>query len=303
MEKQEYILGIDIGGTSIKIGVVSKGNVIESYSVRNIYKGHFNNLLLGIYPLCDKYVKKYFINKIGVGCPGDFKDNVLIKAVNLGWQNINVLQKFKETFPNKEIIVANDGYAAYMAERKYGDLKEEVNGVMLTIGKGIGGTLLINNQVVKGSHNMGGRIGHMVIRSGGRKCNCGKKGCFEAYGSITGLLKTVNEYNLKEYPEQEKIDVERLSGYKIAQYLKEEKKVVVDAVNKWHKDIVEGILNICNFMDPNMIIIAGGITESEILNIDYLIEKIHSKGYKNVTIKSSSLKGNTGLIGAASLFI
>lgn len=303
MLQNEYILGIDIGGTSVKIGAIYQGRVVESESIRNSFKGNFESLIPAILPICNKLISSYSIKKMGIGCPGDFNGDILIKAINLGWQNINVIECFKKEFSNMEIMVANDGNAAYLAEKTYGDLKNVVNGIMLTIGKGIGGKIIANGSLLKGQFDMGSRIGHIIIKSDGRRCNCGQKGCFESYASISGLIKTVKEYNLRPYPEKLKIDVDHLSGFKIVNYLKAESKIVLDAVNKWHKDLADGILSLCNIVDPSIIVIAGGVTETNILNVDLLIEKIHKKGYKNVIIKKSTLKGNTGIIGAASLFI
>ena len=196
MNNNDYVLAVDIGGTSIKMGVVNNSEIIDSATIRNSFKGHFDDLLPVIKGIINNYINKYHINKIGVGCPGDIKDGYLYFASNLGWKDINVLEKFQKEFKNCEIKVENDGIAAFNAERLYGRLNGVSNGLFVTIGKGIGGAILIDDKVLLGSHGFGGRFGHIVIRSGGRFCNCGRKGCFEAYGSISGLIKTTKEYNL-----------------------------------------------------------------------------------------------------------
>lgn len=302
MSNNNYILAVDIGGTSIKIGVVNKSEVIDSTTIRNSFKGHFDDLLPVIKGIMNNYINKYHINKIGVGCPGDIKDGYLYFASNLGWKDINILEKFKNEFKDLEVKVENDGLAAFKAERLYGRLNGVSNGIFVTIGKGIGGAILIDDKVLLGSHSFGGRFGHIVIRSGGRFCNCGRKGCFEAYGSISGLIKTTKEYSLKWTKKEEQLETDKLSGYKILSYLKENNPVVKESVKRWHKDIAIGLINLCHIVDPTDIVIAGGVTESELLNIEYIKNKMIKHGYDKCELSLASLKGKTGLVGAASLF-
>ena len=302
MSYENYVLAVDIGGTTIKMGVVNKSEVIDITSIRNSFKGNFNELLPVITGIMNNYLNKYHINKIGIGCPGDIENGFLYFASNLGWKNIDVLKEFQKVFPRCEVKVENDGIAACNAERTYGRLKDVDNCVFVTIGKGIGGALILDNKIILGSHKFGGRFGHMVTKSGGRHCNCGRKGCFEAYGSISGLIKTVKEYNLKWTKKEEQIDIDKLSGYKILSYLKENNPVAKEGVKRWHKDIAEGLLNICHMIDPKEIVIAGGVTESELLDIEYIKKKMAKHGYDKCELSLANLKGKTGLVGAASLF-
>ena len=302
MNNDNKVLCIDIGGTSIKIGIVSKNSIIESASIRNSFKGNFEQLIPAIKEMCDKYISKYQIKKMAVGCPGDIDDGKLIFASNLGWHDIDVLSSFKENFKDVEIKIANDGYAASLAERKYGHLKDVDNAIFITIGKGIGGSIICNGKEVKGENNFASRIGHMVIKAGARRCNCGRKGCFEAYGSITGLIRTTKEYNLKWTKKDELIDVDKLSGYKILSYLNNGNKLVKEAIRRWNKDIVIGLLNLCHVFDPSVIVIAGGVTESEFLDLDFIKEKLSKHKYDKCEIKLATLKGKTGLVGAGCLF-
>lgn len=302
MNNEDKILCIDIGGTSIKIGVVYKDNIIESASVRNSFKGNFDMLIPSIKDLCNLYINKYQLNKMAIGCPGDIDMGKLIFASNLGWQNIDLLKEFQNNFKNVEVRVANDGVAASLAERTYGYLKDVSDAIFVTIGKGIGGCIISNGNELKGNHNFGSRFGHMVIKSGGRRCNCGRKGCFEAYGSISGLIKTTKEYNQKWTKKEDLIDIDKLSGYKILNYLKDGNKLVKESINRWNKDIVIGLLNLCHIVDPSIIVIAGGVTESEFLNLDFIKVKLAKHKYDKCEVKLATLKGKTGLVGAGCLF-
>lgn len=297
----EYILSIDIGGTSIKIGVVCKENVIESTSVRNVYKGKPDLLVLGIKSICDNFINKYNITKIGIGCPGDILKGVVIFASNLGWKDFNILKAFNDVYPEMIINVDNDGNAACQAEIKFGKLKNVENGLFVTIGKGVGGAIIVDNKIVHGSHNKGGRFGHILTNSNGRKCNCGRRGCFETYASVSGLIQTVKETNEKLKDKYEPISEEKLSGYTIVKLYKEFNPIINEAIQKWNKDVAEGLLDLCHVFDPSIIVIAGGITESGLLNLNFIKSFLEKHYYDDCKIVLSKYKGKTGLVGAAAL--
>lgn len=301
MDIREFILGIDIGGTSIKIGVVNGCHVLENTSIRNTFKGKNETLIPGIKEICDQYIKKYQLHKIGIGCPGDIVDGVVIFASNLGWRNYSILKDFQNAFPQCQVNVDNDGNAACQAEIKFGQLNQVKDGLFVTIGRGIGGAIIIDEQIIHGVHNHGGRFGHMIIHTNGRKCNCGRKGCFETYASVLGLIQTVKEFNEKLKSEKGKIPTDKLSGYQIVQHKKNGNKMVENALKKWHNDIAEGLLNLCNIFDPSIIVIAGGITESGLLNLKYLQSFLKKFGYSDCVVTLATFKGKTGLVGAAAL--
>ena len=294
------ILAVDIGGTSVKMGVVSDGKVLENTSIRNVFKGKSELLMSGIKDICEGYIRKYNISKVGIGCPGDICEGKVLLATNLGWKDFDLYNAFKEIFPSLEVYIDNDGYAAALAEMYYGNLKDVSDGIFITIGRGIGGAIIVNNKILYGHYQKGGKIGHMTIHYNGRRCNCGRKGCFETYGSVLGLIKSVKEENQKA-PEADKIDVEKLSGIQIVSYKNDGKKVAINGVKKWNSDIRTGILDLCNIFDPEMIVIAGGITESGLLDVQGIQDFIASNYYDKCQVRLAKYKGKTGLIGASLL--
>ena len=118
------ILAVDIGGTSVKMGVVSDGRVLENTSIRNVFKGKSDQLMDGIKDICQDYITRYNIKKVGIGCPGDICEGKVLLATNLGWVDFDLYNAFKEVFPFLEISVDNDGHAAALAEMHYGNLKD-----------------------------------------------------------------------------------------------------------------------------------------------------------------------------------
>lgn len=300
MSSMENVLAIDIGGTSIKIGVVCEDSVLESTSIRNVFKGKSETLVSGIKSICHTFINKYNVKKIGIGCPGDIIDGVVVVASNLGWTNYNLLDDFKKEFKDLEIKVENDGIAATKAEMKFGNLKDVENGLFVTIGRGVGGGIIVNHQLIQGSHKLGGKIGHITLYNNGRKCNCGRRGCYETYCSVLGLIRTVKEENIK-FPENEKINIDKLSGFQIVSLKKENNPVALKGLKRWNKDFVSGLVNMCNLFDPSIIVIAGGITEGDVIDLNFIKNEINKNGFKECAITLAKFKGKTGLVGAASL--
>ena len=173
--------------------------------------------------------------------------------------------------------------------------------MFITIGRGIGGEIIYNGQEVHGNFCNGGKIGHMVIQKNGRRCNCGRRGCFETYASVYGLIQTIKEINFHWQDETQKIETEKLSGVQIVNYNKNGSVVAKSGVDKWNKDLSEGILNLCMIFDPSVIVIAGGITESGLLNLEIIKNILVKNGYDKCELTLAKFKGKSGLVGAASL--
>ena len=300
MEK-EIILAIDIGGTSVKMGAVKEDVLLEKSSYRNIWNGNQDKLVEDLKPYIDSYINKYKINKIGIGCPGEIEDGVVLFASNLGWRNFDIKKSFNDKYPNLEINVNNDGIAAVNAELKYGILKNVKNAIFIVFGRGVGGAIIIDGKIYEGERKNGGKIGHLTYKKpNGRKCNCGRVGCYETYTSVTGLIQTIKEEYYQQSERKEKL--KRLSGFQIVQYVKEKNPVVCKGVQLWNEDISEEILDLVEIFDPSHIVLAGGITESGLLDLEVIRNKLKTFGYDYVNVSISRFKGKTGLIGAASAF-
>ena len=121
-------------------------------------------------------------------------------------------------------------------------------------------------------------------------------------GNMLYYYLPLHNGNIKWTKKEEQIDVDKLSGYKILTYLKENNPVVKEGIKRWHKDIAIGLINLCHIVDPLQIVIAGGVTESELLDLEYIKNKMIKHGYDKCELSLANLKGKTGLVGAASLF-
>ena len=304
-------IGIDLGGSHIAIGLVDdnseivekrtyytsekKNQAIEDYIVDCIYKG-INEIL----DSTSLQLKE--ITQIGIAAPGSPRDGHIKNAVNLGIEDFNIAEELnKKLSKNKEITikVINDGKSAALAEKQIGSLKEFSDCVFLCIGTGIGGACFINNEFLVPKRNPGFEFGHMIIKKDGEPCNCGNKGCFEAYCS-KGKFKTKMQelLNIPDY-----ICAKDLIA-KIKENMDNEEVRIL--LEEYIDNLAIGISNIINILEPEAISIGGSMSHYEELIFDELKEKINSGVYlfnksNPPKIFSAKAGNDAGIIGATLL--
>ena len=308
------ILGIDIGGTSIKGGLVYRfGQVDKLFSLpidKSLSQEEQIQALINI--IKETYNDNEF-EGIGLGIPGAIDNSlgVVEYSNNLKWDNLPVGKMLKHAFPSKKVEMTNDANAAALGEAKFGSAKNEQNVVMITLGTGIGGGIIINGKLYEGNHGRGAELGHQVLVLDGLECTCGRKGCFEMYASATALIRQANEA-IKKNPECKLAlsakNGEEVNGKLIFETAKAGCEVTQKVIDNYVKYLSEGLINICNVFRPSSIVLSGGIANQG----DYLINKVvaylekEHYGYLpecKVAIKVASLGYNSGIIGAASLLL
>ena len=192
-----YFIGIDIGGTSAKIGLVKDDGVLtEKVKIKTLKVLEWKKIITEyINPISNWIDKGYNIKGIGIGVPGFFhKDTCLINNC----ENIPALirvpfvQYIKDRF-NLPVYADNDATVAAIAEHLFGAGKKYKDFLMVTIGTGIGGGLILNNKVYRGHNGYAGELGHIIVVAEGRECTCGNRGCIEAYSSATSIIKRSND--------------------------------------------------------------------------------------------------------------
>ncbi len=310
-----YTIGIDIGGMSVKIGLVSEdGKIIEQIRVKTVRDA--NKSILDIiesikYLLDNNFIKKENLRGIGIGCPGAVKseEGIIDFLPNLGWETIDVRTPLKNAF-GVDVMVSNDANVAALGEVIYGSAKGCSTCVMLTIGTGVGGGIIINGKLFEGGFSRGAELGHATLVMNGEKCTCGRKGCVECYTSATALIKqTKNEMKKNRYSLMWKyvdFDIKKVDGKTAFECSKLGDESAIKVRDKYIEYLGESILNMLNIFRPEALIIGGGISaQGEYLtNLlkDYC-EKFEY-GYKRsprTKIITASLGNEAGIIGAAAL--
>ena len=317
-----YILGIDLGGTNIAIGLCNENlEILDKDSVPTMAEREGEEIVKDMAALCKTLLSRNNLTaedvlRVGIATPGsvDDKNGIVEYSNNIKMENFPIVEIFKKYFPIERVFVANDANAAALAEDLAGAAKGANVSLMLTLGTGVGGGVIMNHKIYAGSVNSGGtELGHTVICAGGRQCSCGRRGCLEAYASATALTnitkEKMNELSLKgissklfEVAEKEgkvsartAFDAMRL-GDPYAQ------KIVDDYIFY----LAEGVTNMINIFQPDILTIGGGVCNEKDYLMIPLLRHVEREQYtrdnKNKTkVMIAKLKNDAGIIGAAGL--
>ncbi|WKV09571.1 ROK family protein [Thermoanaerobacterium sp. CMT5567-10] len=287
------VIGIDIGGTKILGGVIGyNGDLIkfkETSTDAYLGRDHILKKLFGV--LDDLFDTD--IEGIGIGSAGRINFNtgeVIYATDNLpGWTGINLKEIISQKYRTKT-IVENDVNAAIVGENWLGSAKSFKDVLMITLGTGVGGAIILDGKLIRGSHFSAAEIGHTILYPDGKRCNCGQNGCVEQYISGTAIYKRYNEIAGSNLVNSAK-DVFDL-------YMKNDKisKLVVD---EFVKSLSLLIFNIRNFIDPEIIILGGGVTNSKDLWWEYLKSQIKC----DLNISIAGLNNFSTVYGAAKLIL
>ena len=310
----KYYIGVDIGGMSIKAGVVDEtGKILSKKTCVTRVSDTPNPIVEDIYNLCLDVISLAKLEKkdilgVGIGTPGtvNSKIGVITFAANLNFKKVNICKLFKKYW-NIPVCVNNDANCAALGEVKFGSNKNIQNAVFVTLGTGVGTGFIIDGKIFEGVNGAGAEGGHICIRMNGVKCSCGQRGCWEAYASATALIRETKEA-MEKHPESlmNKMVNEgaKIDGRLAFEARKQGDKVATAVVRNYVKYIGVGIVNYVNVFRPEIVLIGGGVSNEGEYFIK-LIEKyvaLHSFGKKvnKIPIIAKAELGNdAGLVGAA----
>jgi len=315
----KHAVGIDLGGTSIKGGVVSgDGKVLLTRSIPTQAERGVTHVLERIADFIQDLINESGLNakKIdgaGIVIPGmiDSGHGIVTYSNNLAWRNVPVAEILKKSFSDLQIKIANDANAAALGEAKYGAGKGLDSSVTITLGTGVGSGIVIGGRLFEGNQGAGAEIGHMVIKSqGGHKCACGLYGCLETCASATALIRDTKaalekEKNSKMWKEIKNLDdvTPKLAFdfYKIDFTAKR-------ILDKYIENLSIGVINIINIFRPQAVIIGGGMSYQGDNLLSLLTNNIRGRQYgglksPEVQLKIAALKNDAGFMGAAHLVL
>lgn len=310
----KQFLGVDLGGTNIAVGLVNEeGKILHKESVPTGAERSDVEVVKDIAALCKKVIDDTGSSPewIGIGAPGsmDSKNGVIIYSNNINMSNTPVRKIIQETI-DLPVYIGNDADCAALGEAYGGATKGVDNSIMITLGTGVGGGIIINKHIYSGFNFCAGELGHMVIVVDGEQCTCGRKGCWEAYSSATALIRMTREQAEKD-PDgmiYKSVDgnLDKINGKTAWDCMfagDEGGKKVIDLYLKY---LAEGITNIINIFQPEILVIGGGVSnqkDSLIKPLTALVEKMRysREGIPQTVIKTAQLGNDAGIIGAAML--
>lgn len=311
-------IGVDIGGMSIKLGLVN-----EKYEIvgRKVIETHRDTqtaeeIIGRMAQAAEELLKENGLGMedcegIGVACPGtsDPATGVVLYSNNIEWKNVEILKLLRHKLP-VPMALANDADAAALGEVLDGAAKGKSSAVLLTLGTGVGGGVVIDRKVFLGPLKGGCEPGHMVIVKNGKKCTCGRRGCFETYASATALMEEAREAAAKNpdslmnrYSEGDPL---KINGKIIFDAQKQKDPAAVEVVDAYEENLSIGIANLINIFRPEVFILGGGVSAQKEYLTDALQEKVKPMCFgadlgEIPPIVTSKLGNDAGIIGAAYL--
>ncbi len=304
-------IGIDLGGTTIKAALCGEGGVILRRANAPTPAGDENKLkdalkALALQLVDEHGIKKKEISGIGIGVPGSIDEEscILLFGTNLGLENVCFGNTFEPEFSCR-VKLGNDANCAALGEATLGSARGVKNMIMITLGTGVGGGIVVNHELYTGCNGIAGELGHIVIHQDGEQCNCGRKGCLEAYASAASLVKfaerALNEGRDSCLKEQKG----NLDGKIICDAVDAGDPLAKELFDQYCKNLACGISNFINIFQPDCIVLGGGLAGYGDKLINPLKEIVGKDTFrfkdKNTNIVCASLGNDAGLIGAAML--
>ena len=313
---KEYAFGIDLGGTTAKIGLfTTSGALLEKWEVptdtSNAGEHILENLAAAILgKMKEQSITPEQVEGVGIGVPGPVQNASIVPIVcaNLGgWGEQNVSACLSGLLDGLKVLVGNDANVAALGEIWMGAAKGCSSAVMVTLGTGVGGGVIVNNHVIDGTHGAGGEIGHITVnRHETAVCGCGKKGCLEQYSSATGVVRCMKKL-LDETPDIPCV----LRGTDFAA------KDVFDAarngdalaareVDEMTDTLAMALANIANTVDPETFLVGGGVARAGEILFTPLNEHFKTYAFRScreTPIKQASLGNDAGIYGAVRLIV
>ncbi len=317
-----YSIGVDLGGTNIAAGLVNeKMEIVARGSVPTLPDRGNAAVMQDMAELCLKLIADAELTPtdiawVGIASPGSIlhAEGMVERSDNLHFLRFPIVAELRARLPIEKIYLENDANAATLAEALAGVAKGTRNSMMITLGTGLGGGVIVDGKMVYGMNGAAGELGHIVIERGGRLCNCGRRGCWEAYSSATALVRMTEE----KIAECERLNRPTKMTAFAEKYGRVNARVAFDAMKAgdcYGREVVEqyqdylacGITNMINIFQPEVLSVGGGVcNERENLLSPALLHRIEEEQFtrdavKKTAVRIAALGNDAGIIGAAGL--
>lgn len=312
---REVVIGIDIGGTFTKYGIVDKAGhcLQENFTSTDKYKTfevYLENLQTEIEETLASIAEKISVMGIGIGAPnGNYYRGTIENAPNLNWKGtIPFVEKLKAYYPDIPIVLTNDANAAALGEMIYGGAKAMKDFIVITLGTGLGSGIVVDGKIVHGHDGFAGELGHINVKHRGRECGCGKRGCLETYVSATGLKRTVLKLLAERVTESElrKYSFADLTSKMISEAAKKGDEIALEAFEITGRILGVKLADAVTCTSPEAIFLFGGLTQAGDLLLEptrtYMEENLFPIYRGKVKLILSNLKEtNAAVLGASAL--
>lgn len=310
---RNYGFGIDIGGTTIKMGLFKvDGSLIEKWEVDTRREENGKYILIDIAKeindkLEEKGIQKNDVVGVGLGVPGPVgSDGTVLKCVNLGWGIFNVEETLSELI-DLPVKAGNDANVAALGEMWQGGGKGYKNVVMVTLGTGVGGGIIIDGNIISGTNGAGGEIGHIkVVKNETETCGCEKTGCLEQYASATGIVKEAKKLlNSKERPSLLR-NYSEITAKLIFDAAKEGDELANILVEDLGEKLGGTLASVSCVCDPEVFVIGGGVSKAGMILINVIRKHFIEKAFhacEGTKFELAKLGNDAGIYGGVKLVL
>lgn len=308
----QYLFGVDVGGTTVKLGLFDpEGEVLEKWEIVTRTEDAGKNIISDIAAsIKDKMSSKGIATEdvigVGIGVPGPVtEDGTVLLAANLGWGKRNINTELGELLGVK-VSTGNDANVAALGEMWRGGGLGYKDMVAVTLGTGVGGGIIIGGKIVCGSNGAGGEIGHIHLEDNEPdECGCKGHGCLEQYASATGVVRIAN----KKLAASDKASVlrnEEVTAKAIWDAVKAGDELAIEVAEVYGEYLGKGLAAVANVVNPEIFVIGGGVSRAGQVLIDYMkphFDKYAFPGARNSVFGLATLGNDAGIYGAAKLVL
>ena len=308
----KYIFGVDIGGTTVKLGFFDReGTLLDKWEIPTRTEDDGCNILPDVADsisekLKEKEVAIEDVAGIGVGAPGPIDgEGVVHRAVNLGW-GVFSIKKTLEDILHLPVMAGNDAYVAALGEMWKGGGRGSRDLIMVTLGTGVGGGIITDGRILTGVCGAGGEIGHVHVEDAETEsCNCGNYGCLEQYTSATGITRLANR-KLAGCDKESVLRGGEVSAKTVFDAVKQKDALAMEIAEEFGKYLGDGLAVIASVINPDTIVIGGGVSRAGEILMDYIrphYEKNVFHGSREVKFALATLGNDAGIYGSAKLVL
>lgn len=310
---KKYGFGVDIGGTTIKMGFFeTSGKLIDKWEIKTDTSNNGENILYDVAKAVDNKLAQETISRdevqgIGIGVPGPVRgDGTVNRCVNLGWGVFNVAEKLS-SLTGINVKVGNDANVAALGEMWQGGAKGCQDVIMVTLGTGVGGGIIVDGKIVAGFHGAGGEIGHITVNPDEiEACNCGKYGCLEQYTSATGIVRMAKRKLAKSSDETTLRDLENITAKDIFDAAKAGDELAKELVDELGEILGSTLSNMACVVNPEAIVIGGGVSKAGAILIDTIKEHFQENAFhacRETRFELATLGNDAGIYGCMCMIL